>query len=119
MRMSPPDQDSTEAPSPATPATVVSIHSNDSAKPTLLAHLVSYSQDPGPGLEIEVTHLSDHLLGLRSPVALQPGTEYRVHLGSGDLADSCGLRVVVSRRRPDGQHDIGAVYLKSRLAAAA
>jgi hypothetical protein len=98
-------------------ATVVAVESENSR--TLIARLASYSHDPGPGLEVEVTHLSDRLLGLRSPVALQPGTEYRVQLGAGDLADSCGLRVVASRRRPDGQHDIGAVYLKSRLAAAA
>jgi|SRR5580693_1764783 hypothetical protein len=108
-----------QAESTATSATVVAIASEDDAHPTLLARLASYGQDPGPGLEVEVTHLSDHLLGLRSPVALQPGTEYRVQMGAGDLADSCGLRVVASRRRPDGQHDIGAVYLKSRLAAAA
>jgi hypothetical protein len=102
------------------PLAVVAIESDaDSARPTLLAHLVCYGQDPGPGMEVQITHLSEHLLALRSPVALQPGTEYRVHLGTGELAETCGLRIVASRRRPDGQHDIGAVYLKTRLAAAA
>jgi uncharacterized protein (DUF2345 family) len=112
-------QELTDSLSPAAPISVVSIDSNASAHPTLLARLVSYSPDPGPGLEVEVTHFSEPLLGLRSPVALQPGTEYRVQMGAGALAELCGLRVVASRRRPDGQHDIGAVCLKSRLSAAA
>lgn len=103
----------------STATVVIPLHDNDSARPTLTAHLACYGQSPDQGLEVEITHLSEHLLALRSPVALQPGTEYRVQMGGGDLAESCGLRVVASRRRPDGLHDIGAVYLKSRLSAAA
>jgi hypothetical protein len=99
--------------------TVVELHDAESARPTLTAHLACYGQSPDQGLEVEITHLSEHLLALRSPVALQPGTEYRVQMGTGALAESCGLRVVASRRRPDGLHDIGAVYLKSRLSVAA
>ena len=63
----------------AAAATVVAVADVDSDRPALIARLACYGQLPDHGLEVQVTHFSEHLLALRSPVALQPGTEYRVN----------------------------------------
>src|SRR5262249_53600365 len=63
-----------------------------------------------PGLDIEITHLSQHLIGLRSPVSLSAGRPYRLQVGSGAETIFYELRVVTSRRRADGTFDAAAEY---------
>ena len=59
-------------------------------------------------LDVQVVEFSDHGIGLRGPIGLARGAIYRVQMGYDPNAHSHHVRIVSSRRRPDGNYDIAA-----------
>ena len=62
-------------------------------------------------LQVLVTDVSDHGVGMRAPVGLDTGTTHRLNIDAGDAYPPSTIEIVGSRERPDGMFSIGARFV--------
>jgi hypothetical protein len=80
------------------------------AHPTV-ATVTRMGTGPAHALQVMVINVSLHGVGFRSPVSFDDGALYQIRIGTGPLLLESRLRVVSSRHRADGLHDVGGEFV--------
>ena len=80
------------------------------AHPTV-ATVTRLGIEPAHALQVMVINVSLHGVGFRSPVSFEEGAVYRIRIGTGPLHLESRVRIVSSRQRVDGLHDVGGEFV--------
>jgi hypothetical protein len=68
------------------------------------------AETSAPGLHVLVMNVSVHGVGFRSPVSHACSSLYNMKIGTGPLNLLSRIRIVSSRPRHDGLHDVGSEF---------